>query len=234
MFSLRRLFTLSRAGLSSRIATITSRRAPKLRLKQLPSIKRPLVRIHQDLFTIDEKIKRFADEWGPLTDLEKLVIVLEDRRFFSHRGFDWIAAIRETAKAITFQRAGGASTIDMQFVRTATGFRDLTAKRKIYEILLAWLIQFRYQKLVILRSYLACAFFGSHLYGCEKASRSLYGKHPTMLNEQEAAELAAMLVYPRPLRPSDEWTAQVKRRATYGLSWVGRLEKSFKQVPPRK
>ena len=132
---------------------------------------------------------------------------------------------------MTFQRAGGASTIDMQFVRTATGFKDPTIRRKLYEIFLAWLIQFRYPKIIILRSYIACAFFGPHLYGVERASIRLYGKSSLLVTEQEAAELAAMLVYPRPLRPRDEWMTKVKRRAAYGRSWVERLEKSFEQIP---
>lgn len=192
------------------------------------------MKLHRDLFSIDAHIERHAAEVGGLTAIEKLVIVLEDRRFFLHRGFDWIAACREMISALTFRRFGGASTIDMQFVRTATGFRDRTAMRKLYEILLAMLIQFRYTKLVILRSYLDCAFFGSHLYGVKKASKALYNKHPFVLTEQEAAEIAAMLVYPRPLRPNDKWMGRIQRRAAYGLQWVRRLEKSFDKIPGGK
>lgn len=202
--------------------------------KQLFSVKQALIKIHRDLFAIEAKAQHFAEYWGPLSGFEKLVLVLEDRRFFSHSGFDWIAALRELSKALTFRRTGGASTIDMQFVRTATGFRDLTAKRKLYEIFLAWLIQFRYSKLIILRSYLACAFFGSHLYGAEKASRSVYGKLPTILDAAEAAELASMLVYPRPIRPTDEWTRKIQRRAAYGRSRINRFEQRFQQKPCRK
>lgn len=208
--------------------------APNAQPKQLPSVKRILIKIHRDLFAVEAKAQHFADYSGTLSDFEKCVLVLEDRRFFSHSGFDWIAALREVTKALTFRRAGGASTIDMQFVRTATGFKELTAKRKLYEVLLAWLIQFRYSKLVILRSYLACAFFGSHLYGAEKASRSIYRKLPTMLDATEAAELASMLVYPRPLRPTDEWTRKVQRRAAYGRARINRLEQRLQQEPRRK
>ena len=221
-------------ALSYRVGAIRSRRGLKLRPKRIFSIKRSLVKIHRDLFAIDSKVDNLAGQRGPLTTFERLVLVLEDRRFFSHRGFDLLAALREMFKAITFRRAGGASTIDMQFVRTATGFKELTVRRKAYEILLAWLIQFRYAKIVILRSYLGCAFFGSHLYGCVKASRVVYGKHPTMLTQEEAAELASMLVYPRPLRPTDNWTRKVQRRAAYGRAWVKRLEKSFEQIPAWK
>jgi penicillin-binding protein 1A len=50
--------------------------------------------------------------------LEVLVVLLEDWRYFEHRGIDWRSVLREGLKAISFQKHGGASTIDMQFVRT--------------------------------------------------------------------------------------------------------------------
>jgi len=176
----------------------------------------------------------YAEHRGPLNPFEKLVLVLEDRRFFKHNGVDLLAACRELLKLITFRRAGGASTIDMQFVRTATGFQEKTLRRKLYEILLARIIQFRYSKIVILRSYLACAFFGSHMYGGEKAAAKVFAKQISALDDQQSAELAAMLVYPSPLRPEEKWSAKIKRRAAYGLHWKRRLEERFEKIPTRE
>jgi membrane peptidoglycan carboxypeptidase len=90
----------------------------------------------------------------PLTDFEILVLILEDRRYFEHHGIDIRSSIREIRRAVTLHRYGGASTIDMQFVRTATDYRQKTLRRKLYEMLLAWIIQYRYNKFEILRSYL--------------------------------------------------------------------------------
>jgi membrane peptidoglycan carboxypeptidase len=173
----------------------------------------------------------YAEKLSTLNSFEKLVLVLEDRRFFEHNGVDWLAVGRELVKLLTFRRVGGASTIDMQFVRTATGFQEKTLRRKLYEILLARIIQFRYSKIVILRSYLASAFFGSRIYGSEKAAKKIFAKNVSMLDDQESAELAAMLVYPRPLRPGDKWMAKIKRRAAYGLRWKSRLEQRFEKIP---
>ena len=83
---MRKLLLSFRDRLTYRIGVIRNRRALKLRPKQLFSIKRSLVKIHRDLFKIDEKIQRFAANRAPLTPLEKLVIVLEDRRFFATVG----------------------------------------------------------------------------------------------------------------------------------------------------
>jgi membrane carboxypeptidase/penicillin-binding protein len=87
--------------------------------------------VHTDLFTIDRKVPWYVPD-DPLISVEKMVLVLEDRRFFSHRGFDLQSAIREVSRAIAVQPHGGASTIDMQLVRTATGYRQRTIGRKLY------------------------------------------------------------------------------------------------------
>lgn len=196
----------------------------------VPTPRRILTRIHTDLLTIDRRIT-FIDPEEPLLLVEKMVLVLEDRRFFYHNGFHFKACCREIAKAALIQPHGGASTIDMQFVRTATGFRAKTIKRKLYEIFLARLIQFRYNKIEILRSYLDCAFFGSHIFGVKKICRKQYNKSPYALSLDEAAEVAAMLVHPRPLIPTPEWRSKVGRRANYAKLRYPGLEKTFEKLP---
>lgn len=123
----------------------------KLLYEQEPKLKfmRPreaLTKIHTDLFKVHSNVKpALAYYPAALTNLEKLVLVLEDRRFMFHHGFDVKSLVRELLRAITFRRHGGASTIDMQFVRTSTGYKERTIARKLYEILLAFIIQFRYK-----------------------------------------------------------------------------------------
>ena len=119
----------------------------------------------------------------------------------------------------------------MQLVRTATNYRALTLKRKLYEMLLAILLQFRCSKIVILRSYLACAFFGSHLWGADAASQKVFGKRAVDLDVDEAAYIASMLVYPRPLSPTAEWESKVKRRAYYGKRIYIAHKERFDQIP---
>src|SRR5262245_33638723 len=110
-----------------------------------PSLRRALIRLHTDLFEIDERVSEWISD-EPLSTAEKMILVLEDHRFFRHWGVSFIDCLREFGRAATGQRHGGASTIDMQFVRTATDYRELTLRRKVYEVLLAVLIQFRYTK----------------------------------------------------------------------------------------
>lgn len=197
------------------------------------SPKNVLIKIHMDLFEVEKRVVR---EWQvlPLSHFEKLVLVLEDHRFFGHRGVDWISCLRELIRAVSVQKYGGASTIDMQFVRTATGYKQHTLRRKLYEMLLAWLIQFRYDKYTILRSYLNCAFFGSHLIGATRPSYFLFGRSPDELAPEEASLLAAMLVYPRPLQPAAAWETKLRRRANYAIRRYGRLKQRFDKLPRPK
>lgn len=198
--------------------------------RRLPTLRNILTRIYSDLFTIDDRL-RWHDPVDPLLPVEKMILILEDRRFFRHNGVDLRSLCREIVRAVLIQPHGGASTIDMQFVRTATGFREKTFKRKAYEIILALLIQFRYNKIEILRSYLDCAFFGSRLFGIQAICRREYQKLPSELSFDEAAETAAMLVYPRPLLPTPEWRLKVRRRANYGKRMYPRFEKTFNKLP---
>jgi membrane carboxypeptidase/penicillin-binding protein PbpC len=98
-------------------------------------------------------------------------------------------------------------------------------------VLLAIIIQFRYSKVVILRSYLNRAFFGSHLIGADRAARSLFGSDPDSLSLENAALLAAMLVYPRPQVGGDAWLGRVRRRAEYGVRVYVGNKKRFDQLP---
>ncbi len=179
--------------------------------------RRFLVDLNMDLSYISSKMSD-CDSYGEFSDLEYYVMALEDRRFISHCGFDIKAFVRELTKKVKGRKHGGASTIDMQMVRTITGFKDLTVYRKLYEILLSWLVNFHFTKKQIIRCYLRNAFFGSHLIGVEKASFAMFGKAPSMLNRDESAFVAAMLLRPKPLSPKVEWFGIVNSRASYAQS----------------
>lgn len=202
---------------------------PKLRLFHP---RQALTKIHLDLLQVHSNVRNVLAYYpSELTNLEKLCLVLEDRRFLIHHGIDFKSVLREFVRAVTFRKHGGASTIDMQFVRTSTGYKEKTVARKLYEIFLAIIIQFRYSKIVILRSYLACAYFGWGLRGADAAARKIYGKRANNLSIEEAAYVAAMLVYPYPRHPAPEWMSKVQRRADYGKRIYIANKQRFDQLP---
>lgn len=183
-----------------------------------------LIDLNRDLLTISEYMNEY-DDYYELNDLCYFVMALEDRRFFRHCGFDFFSFVREVFKAACKKKHGGASTIDMQLVRTITGFKDLTLYRKFYEVILAILLNFKFSKKQIIMCYLRNAFFGSRLIGAEKAA-SFFNKNVDELNYDESACLAAMLLRPKPLKPSEKWFESIKVRALYAKRFRGAVKKS--------
>jgi membrane peptidoglycan carboxypeptidase len=100
-------------------------------LFRTPFPRRFIVRLHRDLFRIEKRASFGVEYPQDFSLVEKMVLVSEDRRFFRHNGIDVISVVREALKCLTFRRHGGASTIDMQFVRTATGYYERTLRRKV-------------------------------------------------------------------------------------------------------
>jgi hypothetical protein len=214
------------------------------RALEIPDWAKPstwFARLRSDLSRIDQNVRRLDVRPLPhspaarLTALELMTIAIEDRRFFHHPGVDVLSFLREAIKVLRGRKHGGASTIDMQFVRTVTGYRAPTMKRKLYESFLALVIQSRHKKLEILRSYLACAFFGSGLVGANAAAQRVFNKNADRLSMEEASFISAMLAYPRPLQGLPRWEQRARRRAAYAVavfeSRKGRLTGPYEIAP---
>lgn len=202
----------------------------------VPSFRSSLLRMHRTLIEIEGRA-RYLDAKSPLSSFEKMVLLLEDRRFFTHRGTDFRSVLREAWRLLTFQRHGGASTIDVQLFRTASNRYERTLRRKLRENLGAHFLQRRLSKMQILRTYLDCAYFGTGLNGATQAAASMYPEHvkdrwldPSKLPPRDAAKLAALLVYPKPRVATQDWIAKVERRTNYALFLFNRIEQQFDQV----
>ncbi|OYQ77521.1 hypothetical protein B9T11_10215 [Wohlfahrtiimonas chitiniclastica] len=186
-----------------------------------------LIDMNRDLFLIDKKIKAYAyHSWllydlfndQNLDDLHIFIMALEDRRFLKHCGVDFKAFIREILKFKN--RRGGASTIDMQLVRTITNFKDRTIFRKLYESILAIIINFKYTKREIIDCYISNAFFGSQINGLNQLLKVLNCKY-SELSIEDKSNIAAMLQLPKPLsRESNKqklelWNEKLSTRSLY-------------------
>ena len=178
------------------------------------NVKNIFICLNYDLFEISNKMQGI-DNYSEFDDFEFLVMSLEDRRFLRHCGYDFKACLREIFKFLSRRRHGGASTIDMQMVRTITNFRDLTFYRKLYEIILSILVNYKFSKKQIIRCYLKNAFFGTRLYGYEAAASKTFNKQFESLDYYEKAFLAAMLLRPKPLVENEKWRQSVIIRAMY-------------------
>lgn len=196
-------------------------------------MRRFLVRTHEDLIKI-HRACWFDSGSSELSEIEKLVVVLEDHRFFRHNGVDLISFCREFLRMLLGQKHGGASTIDMQFVRTVTEYREKSIGRELYEMFLALIIQQRYDKWTILRSYMRIAYLGHSIRGVDNASWIVFGKTIYELSSEEASEIASMLVYPRPSVEVTSWRLKLERRKNYGKVVYVRYKQSLEKLPVRK
>lgn len=193
------------------------------------NLRASLLGLHRTLFRVEEASWNCTID-PPLSHLEKMVIALEDRRFFYHSGVDWRSIAREVFKILQFRRCGGFSTIDMQLFRTASNRYERTLRRKVREMVGTWALQRKFSKIEILRSYLTIAYFGTGINGADAAANHLYGVNQDGLSEEESAFIASMLVYPKPRLPSADWTAKVSRRANYGRIIARSSEEAFNQA----
>lgn len=129
------------------------------------------------------------------------VVVIEDKRFWSHWGVDPAAILRASASAIsTGHFTSGASTITMQVARLLEP-RLRTIPSKIIEMFRALQIERRLTKSEILELYLTLAPYGGNLEGVRAASLTYFGKEPARLTDAEQALLIALPQAPEARRP---------------------------------
>lgn len=135
--------------------------------------------------------------WVSLDEMSEPVIeatiAVEDRRFFSHFGFDVrriIAAALADLRALA--KVEGASTITMQYARNLYLTHEKTWARKLKEAYYTILLETHYSKKTILEGYLNTIYYGHNAYGIEAAARYYFGKHAAELTLAEASMLAGI------------------------------------------
>ena len=185
------------------------------------TIRKVLLSIHSTIFDIQEQLW-YLDSEEPLSPFEEYVVALEDRRFFNHNGVDYRSVFREIRNLFALRRVNGASTIEMQLFRTLSGRYERRLGRKLLEFVAAKAYQRKFSKVQLLRSYLLIAYFGTGLIGSEAASAKVFGKRSNRLRGNDAAQLASMLVYPKPKIINSHWQTKILRRAQYGrlIDWT--------------
>ncbi len=131
----------------------------------------------------------------------RAVLTAEDARFFEHHGIDWeaVSSARQWNQAhekSRRRRLRGASTITQQLVKNLWLTGERSWWRKGREALLAAALDLLVPKARILEVYLSAIEFGETTYGCEAASRALFGVSASRLSAPEAARLAALIPGP--------------------------------------
>ncbi|MBQ8870253.1 MAG: PBP1A family penicillin-binding protein [Alphaproteobacteria bacterium] len=130
------------------------------------------------------------------------IIDVEDKRFYSHFGFDIIGFARASVVNLIKRRyAQGASTITQQVAKNLFLTPQKSIKRKVQELLIAFWLENKFSKEQILTLYLNRVYLGAGTYGIEAASNRYFGKNSADLSLKEAATLAGMLKAPSRYNP---------------------------------
>ena len=147
------------------------------------------------IYSSDEVlIGEFGEErrkFMPIRDIPEVmqnaVLAIEDARFYSHRGVDYIGIARAGLANVGDSRSQGASTITMQVARNFYLPTEKTLSRKVYEILLAFKIESLLTKPQILEIYMNQIYLGQRAFGFGAAAEVYFGKPLKDVTVAEAA-----------------------------------------------
>lgn len=143
----------------------------------------------------------------------KAVLAIEDKRFYSHSGVDFISLLNAARRLLASKQIrGGGSTITMQVTRNVVLGRQKTFIRKFKEILLALQLEREMSKEDILELYVNLIPFGKHAYGVVAAAQIYYGKQPNDLSLAQLAMLAGIPQAPSLNNPINGPQKALKRR----------------------
>jgi penicillin-binding protein 1A len=137
----------------------------------------------------------------------------EDKRFYKHNGIDLISISRAFFRNIEsgYVKEGG-STITQQVARLLFLNNDLSFQRKIKELFISLILEFRYDKNQILKLYLNNIYLGSGAYGVNEASQVYFGKLIEELTLSEIALIAGLAPAPSIYSPYQNIELATKNR----------------------
>ncbi|WP_350191424.1 transglycosylase domain-containing protein [Thalassobaculum sp.] len=161
-----------------------------------------------------------------IDEIERIKIfylILEDRRYFCHNGFDIISVTRAILKSFFGYRICAISTIEQQLVRTKNNHKERTFSRKLREISHAIEHANRFSKEQNLCEYLDTAYFGWNIKGINQLTEKINARNFGCPEKLTASWYASMLLYPMPRHPNKFWTEKVYHRAKYGFEMRDRI-----------
>ena len=157
-------------------------------------------------------------EWISLENISPYLIdatiSTEDKRFYSHPGFNFIKIIKYVYVNLTTKNLSqGASTITQQLARNLFSNFDKTWTRKIKEAWYAFRLEINYTKDEILEGYLNTINYGNGVLGIENASYYYFNKSAKDLNLAEASMLAGIPKAPNAYSPLNNVETAKNRQA---------------------
>jgi len=149
--------------------------------------------------------------------IPKLVIdtfvSVEDKRFYEHKGVDYIAIVRAAWSLYTNKEiTQGGSTITQQLSRNTYLSHEVSWDRKITELFLARALETKYSKEDILEFYINNVYFANGNYGIQSAAMGYFQKDVSELSLAEVVFLCAIPNNPEKYDPLVKLDAVISRR----------------------
>jgi penicillin-binding protein 1B len=182
-------------------------------------------------FFTPEREKRQLVHIGDIPPhLIQAVIAIEDRRFYTHRGIDWLGILRALYRNV--QAGGvteGGSTLTQQLVKNFFLTPTRSIWRKSAEVIMAVMVEARYSKAAILELYLNEIYLGQRgsisINGVGEAARLYFRKDVQELTIAEAALMAGLIRAPHLYSPykHPERAQERRNRVLTAMQDVGYL-----------
>lgn len=124
--------------------------------------------------------------------IREATVSIEDKEFYSHKGFDPKGYLRIVYYLIFKHRLIGGSTLTQQLVKNVLLSPEKTPIRKLKELILALEIEAKYSKDQILQMYLNEVPYGGTTWGIEEAAKTYFNKSASELDLTQSAILAGL------------------------------------------
>ena len=163
------------------------------------------------------------------TQMERMVIDMEDFRFYNHIGIDLPATILAIKYDIAVGKPViGASTISQQLARTLFLNPQKNIFRKYFEALLSLELELTLSKRRILELYFNTIEWGPGIFGIGRAAESYFHKKPAELDQDEQARLVAIIASPLLHSPTDFESDLFLRDRYYFIKLTSKARELFK------
>jgi penicillin-binding protein 1C len=147
--------------------------------------------------------------------LKELLFAIEDKRFETHWGVDFLAKLRAITSNISSNKiVSGGSTITEQWIKNEYFLgKNRTLLQKMRESTLALYFSATTDKDEVLRNYLNALYFGNQIYGLKSASYVYFGtSNVESLSDEEIITLLTLLRNPSTSSSQEKYFSRIFSR----------------------
>lgn len=163
--------------------------------------------------------------------VENSIVAIEDHRFYSNKGIDFISLTRALFSTFVQKNVQGGSTITMQLSKNYY-YDDLSPNfiRKFSEVFFAYDIESNYTKEEILEMYLNIIYYGDGYIGIYDACQGYFNRSPLMMDYGRSTLLAGIINAPSAYQLSTGGNKALQRQvrvidALYTYNFITKQER---------